>query len=200
MPNQRTSKPIIMVSSSVYQIESLLNQIYGVLDGWGYTVWMSHKGTVPVHPGKTAFENCLEATRQCDLFLGLITPFYGSGRQTGEPSITHREMLLSIEIDKPRWFLAHHDVVFARQILKQYRFKDKMANESFTFRATKVMDHIGVVEIYEAAIRADLDEYEQRTGNWVQEYITPQDVLGFIEAQFGDKKRIKAFLKEAKQS
>jgi len=41
-------KPVIMVSSTVYGIEELLNRIYTLLTGFHYEVWMSHKGTMPV--------------------------------------------------------------------------------------------------------------------------------------------------------
>lgn len=39
---------IIMVSSTVYGIEELLERIYTILTTFGYEVWMSHKGAVPV--------------------------------------------------------------------------------------------------------------------------------------------------------
>ena len=64
----------IMVSSTVYGIEELLDQVYALLNGFGYEVWMSHKGTVPIYPDKTAFESCLLAAERCDLFLAIITP------------------------------------------------------------------------------------------------------------------------------
>ncbi len=40
---------------------------------------MSHKGTVPIYPDKTAFESYLLAVERCDLFLAIITSQYGSG-------------------------------------------------------------------------------------------------------------------------
>ena len=46
----------ILVSSAVYGLEELLEQVYGMLDVFGYEVWMSHKGTVPVTSSGTAFE------------------------------------------------------------------------------------------------------------------------------------------------
>ncbi len=39
-------KLIVMVSSTVYGIEELLNRVYALLTAFGYEVWMSHKGTV----------------------------------------------------------------------------------------------------------------------------------------------------------
>lgn len=41
-------KLVIMVSSTVYGIEELLDRIYTLLTDYGYEVWMSHKGILPV--------------------------------------------------------------------------------------------------------------------------------------------------------
>jgi hypothetical protein len=48
--NKSESRLSIMVSSTVYGIEELLEQIYAMLSGFGYEVWCSHKGTVTVYP------------------------------------------------------------------------------------------------------------------------------------------------------
>ena len=98
------TRPVIMVSSTVYTIENLLDQVFATLNGFGYDVWMSHAGTVPVDPQKSNFENCLDAVEHCDVFLGLITPFYGSGRDGSEASITHQELLHAINLGKLRWY------------------------------------------------------------------------------------------------
>ena len=66
----------IMVASSVYGFQTDLDQICGVLQGYGYTVWSNHLGTIATHPGRSNLDNCLEAVRQCDVFLGIIRPFY----------------------------------------------------------------------------------------------------------------------------
>jgi hypothetical protein len=81
MSKAKPKKLTVMVSSTVYGIEELLDRIYSLLTAYGYEVWMSHKGTLPVVSDRTAFENCLAAVEKCDLFLGLITPQYGSGRK-----------------------------------------------------------------------------------------------------------------------
>src|SRR5687767_750755 len=123
MPSTRNRSLIILVSSSVYfGNRALLDQIYAVVKTFGYDVWMSHKGTMPVNSTATAFDNCLAAVAQCDAFLGIITGWYGSGVQPGDISITHQELLEAIHQDKLRWFLAHEDVTLARQLLKQFRF------------------------------------------------------------------------------
>lgn len=107
-----------MISSTVYGIEELFDRIYILLTTFGYEVWMSHKGTMPVFSNCSAFENCLRAVEKCDLFLGLITPYYGSGKDDDGFSISHKELRKAIELKKPRWLLAHDHVVFARSLLK----------------------------------------------------------------------------------
>ena len=97
-------KLTILVSSTVYGIEELLDRIYTLLTTYGYEVWMSDKGTIRVFSNRTAFQNCLAAVEKCDLFLGIITPNYGSGQdpaKPSEPSITHQEMRKAIELDQP---------------------------------------------------------------------------------------------------
>ena len=39
-----------MVSSTVYGLEGFLDQVFAILEGYGYEVWMSHKGTIPTNP------------------------------------------------------------------------------------------------------------------------------------------------------
>jgi hypothetical protein len=46
--SKKQQKLTIMVSSTVYGIEELLDRIYTLLTAFGYEVWMSHKGTMPV--------------------------------------------------------------------------------------------------------------------------------------------------------
>jgi len=99
----KKKKLTVMVSSTVYGIEELLDQIHAILTRFGYDVWMSHKGTVPVLSTKTAFANCLEAVEKCDLFLSIITTHYGTGKTDKKArSISHDELLKAIELNKPR--------------------------------------------------------------------------------------------------
>jgi len=186
----------IMVSSTVYGSEEMLDQVYAALLSFGYIVWMSRAGTIPVHPRKSNFQNCIWAVDNCDIFLGIITKHYGSGRQGTALSITHREMLRAIQRQKPAWFLVDHDVAIARQLLKQFRFtkhRPPRNRKGFVFEPTAVLDDIRILEMYEAAMRNDIP-MGRRTGNWVQEYIDTRDILRFLEAQFSDVNGLKTFL------
>lgn len=183
----------LMVSSTVYGLEGLLDQVFGMLEGYGYEVWMSHKGTIPTNPRQDNFANCLEAVERCDAFLGVITGRYGSGVGPKGPSITHQEMELAVRLGKLRWFLVHHDVVVARQLLKQFRFHAGGRRKRLRFKKTPVLDDIRVLDMYESAIQHGRP-LRERTGNWVHEYAAPSEALTFIHAQFRDPDRIRQLL------
>ena len=63
--DNKTRKLVVTVSSSVYGIEELLDRVYTLLTAFGYEVWMSHKGTMPVFSDRSNFENCLAAVSEC---------------------------------------------------------------------------------------------------------------------------------------
>jgi hypothetical protein len=199
----------IMVSSTVYGIEELLDQVFALLNGFGYEVWCSHKGTIPVDPNRTALENCLAAVKRCDLFLGIITPQYGSGVFPGELGFTHQELLKAIELNKPRWILAHHYIPFVRSVFMKLGCSNaadrKTMFDKLGFgtdeelkklkqRQQAVIDDFRVIDMYDAAIRRDIKTYQQRSGNWVQKYTSDEDAMLFATAQFGRYSEVEAFI------
>lgn len=188
-------RPTILVSSSVYGQEYLLDQVFAVLRGYGYRVWMSCKGTVPIDPSKTAFENCLTAVDQSCAVLGIINGKYGSGVDGDALSITHQEMQRAIDLGKPRFFAVHRDVITARNVLRQFRNEadGKTPRHHSFFKATTVLDDIRILDLYEQATRSDIPLAE-RKGNWVQPYQEASDLLLFIESQFGDIERFKSLI------
>jgi len=200
-----------MVSSTVYGIEELLDQVYALLTGFGYEVWMSHKGTVPICPNKTAFDSCLLAAERCDLFMAIITPQYGSGVVDGELGITHQELLRAIEKGRPRWILAHAFVPFARSLFMKLGCKNDKQREALLAdlgyddpkelrklrnREKAVLDDFRVLDMYDAAIRHDISVHKDRKGNWVQKFSTPQDATLFATAQFSRYAEVEQFLQE----
>lgn len=184
----KTPQLKILVSSTVYGYEDLLESIFALLETFGYDVMMSHKGTVPVDPQHGAMENCLKAVESCDLFLGLILPRYGSGKEERDGvSITHREILHAIKLNKPRWFLVHEHVAIARELLRPYRDKTK-AGFTFVsgmpFKETDILSDTRVIDMYEAAMRHDIKKVAERKGNWVQTFGPDADARLFATAQF----------------
>lgn len=179
-----SKKLTVMVSSTVYGVEELLDRVYTLLTTFGYEVWMSHKGTVPVSSNETAFESCLKAVEKCDLFLGIITPQYGSGVDATGLSITHKEMKKAIELNKPRWFLAHDQVVFARRLLMDLGYKTQEQRSVLTLRkGAASISNIKVIDLYEDATMEQLP-LDDRQGNWVQKFDRDDDANLFVVAQF----------------
>jgi hypothetical protein len=195
MANAAKKQPIIMISSTVYGIEELLERMHAVLTRFGYDVWCSHMGTVPTISTLSAFENCVKAVEDCDLFLGLITPLYGSGVAKGEISITHQELLKAIELNKPRWLLAHDHVVFARTLLRQLGHDTQEKREGLTLDPSQVIDDLRVIDMYEAATRNEV-RFRDRKGNWVQKFVSDEDALRYATAQFYRFQEVERLLEE----
>ncbi len=194
------STPTILVSSTVYGIEELLDRVFTLLTAYGYDVWMSHKGTVPVRSNRTAFENCLAAVEKCDLFLGIITPHYGSGQDKDKPelpSITHQEVQLAIKLKKPRWLLAHDHVVFAWSLLKNLGHDGKTKRKELRsrFKRSSILDDLRVLDLYEEAI-VDGAPLAEREGNWVQKFRSTEDGSLFVGAQFFRYQEVERFIQE----
>jgi hypothetical protein len=189
-------KPVILVSSAVYGIEELLDRIYSILTTFGYEVWMSHKGSLPVRSDKTTFDNCLHAVDQCDLFLGIITSTYGSGKEGEEISITHQEMRRAIKLNKPRWLLTHEQVVFARRLLRDLGHNTSEERKKLSLKTgAKSITDLRVIDMYEEAIR-HTEPMPERHGNWVQEFHADEDALLFASAQFSRFQEVELFINE----
>jgi len=157
-----------MVSSTVYGSESDLDVLYATLTGFGYEVIMSKEGNVYVPAGSSPEEACLKAVEDCDLFLGIIFPRYGSG-------ITHKEFQKAKSLGRPRWFAVHHYVTFARKLLQPYRYTGAARNPAFTFVPTSVLDSEKVI-----------DMYEDIKTSWAQGFFKFADILLYIDTQFKD--------------
>ncbi|MCJ8345175.1 DUF4062 domain-containing protein [bacterium] len=196
-PNSSNKKMTVMVSSTVYGIEPLLDDIYQILSDLGYEVWMSHKGTLPVFSTQSAFENCIEAVRQADLFFCIITPQYGSGKSKESLSITHKELLSAIDQKKLRWVIAHDHVIFSRSLLRNLGYKTTKDRANLNLRSNNMLGDLRVIDMYEAAI-LDSKALQNRQGNWVQKYDDFDDVTLYVHSQFKNKTHIRSLLQNGK--
>jgi hypothetical protein len=185
----------IMVASTVYGYEDQLSAICATLSTLGYAVINSHIGTVRVNPDKANIENCLDAVRQCDAFVGIIRPYYGTGN-IGEMNITFEEMKLAISLNKPYWFLVHHDVVFTRQLKRHLYYLDSSGNKQFDVKIekSKIFDE-RTLDIYNHVLKEG-SPIPTRTGNWAQEFYRLDEALTYITAQFEDQRFIRGVISE----
>jgi len=184
----------IMVGSTVYGFEDQLSAIVALLKSMNYKVLNSHAGTIKVDSNLSNLENCLNAVNECDLFLGIIRPNYGSGN-IGDKNITFEEIRRAIELKKPYWFLVHHDVDVIRRFLKKIMPKDttKELTDVVDIKIDRNLDY-RCIEVYDFVLQS-AKPIESRIGNWVQEFYKPEEIMTFIHTQFSDKEFIEEILK-----
>ena len=191
-PKRNNSNVTVMVSSSVYGQEELLDRIYGILSNFGFEVWMSHKGTIPTNSNETTLESCLRAVRNCDFFLGIISPNYGSSINDGL-SITHLEFQEAIKLKKPRWFLVHDRVVFARQLLRYLGYENSDKRAELTLKKNYTFTDLKLIDMYEEA--NEMVKLENNTFvKWVQSYDRDEDAIRFATAQFSRYQELEELL------
>lgn len=196
----------IFVSSTVYDFETDLRRIFATLDGYGYEVYMSKEGTIPLDSSQSNLENCVNGVNECDVFLGIVRPRIGSGvLEKDGRSITAQEFDRAISLGKPRFILADYRVEFAHQFLnlmdltpdsipknREKIYKDETGKEVVLLKPNNVI-HGECVEIYRMAIQHDVNP-AARVGNWAQPYKNSEDILRFLEAQFKNVERIKRMI------
>lgn len=178
--SKKKSDVKIMVGSTVYGFEDQISQIVAQLNTLGYGVLNSHYGSIKVNPHLSNLENCLHAVAECDLFLGIIRPYYGTGNM-GDKNITFEEIKKAIELKKPYWFLVHRDVVFARNLFKKMKLK---SGDEIVFEDNKLFDK-RCIDVYEYVIKNHIP-VTLRNGNWAQEFYRLDEMMVYINAQFTD--------------
>lgn len=190
----------IMVASTVHGFSESLEAVYATLTEFGYEVWCSYKGTIPADPSKSNLENCVAAAKNCDLFLGIIRPYYGSGI-IGDTSITHEEIKAAVDSNKPRWFLAHRDIDLIKQLLKKLHTENADGSKNRTFKLDRgpILDDLRVLDTYSYALMNHIP-VEERTGHWVQPYFNfSSEGMEYIRFQFQDVKTIRSIVNQMKQ-
>lgn len=193
----------VFVASTVYNFEYVLRQVYELLDSYGYDVCMSHMGTILLDSSKSNLDNCINAVNECDVFVGFIRPDYGSGvLEKGGKSITHFEFETAYQREIPRFVLADYRVVFTRSLFRDsFVVEDSTAKridfDQISFENNKVID-TRCIRMYNEAIKDKEKPASKRTGNWVQEYISYDDIKMHLESQFKYDDRIKKLIDNSK--
>ncbi len=182
----------IMVGSTVYGFEDQLSSIVAQLNTMGFEVLNSHYGSIKVNPKLSNLDNCLNAVKECDLFLGIIRPYCGTGN-IGEKNITFEEIKEAIRLEKPYWFLVHRDVVFARTLFKKMKKKKGCQIE---FTDNRFFDLLSI-QMYEYVIKNHIP-VTLRNGNWAQEFYRLDDMMTYIIAQFSSKEFIEEVINTKK--
>ena len=191
----------VFVASTVYNFQTELNKIYQLLDGFGYDVLNSHKGTVLVDSSESNVTNCLNGVEECDVFIGFIRPDYGSGvLAKGTKSITHQEFEKAVARKIPRFILADFRVTFTRSLMRKATVTNGgVASPINSFNANfnpDIMD-IRCVQLYEDMVKDKIPPLT-RKGNWVQEYQNLEDIRLHLDSQFKYPIRIQNLIDKIK--
>jgi hypothetical protein len=189
--SKKKRKVKIMLGSTVYGFEDQLSQIIAQLKVLGYEVMSSHFGSIKVNPKLSNLQNCLNAVEECDLFLGIIRPYYGTGN-IGEKNITFEEIKKAIELEKPYWFLVHRDVVFARNLFRKMKLK---SGDELIVEKNNFFDKPSI-NVYEYVIKNHIP-VTLRNGNWAQEFYRLDEMMTYINAQFSDKDFVSKLLNQS---
>ena len=206
----------VFVSSTVYDFETQLTDVFAMLDSMGYEVYMSKKGTIPLDSTLNTFVNCVEAGEECDVFLCFIRPLLGSGIYKGEEkSVTEQEIDAAIACGMPRFVMADYRVEYAHKFLSMMHLEPESIpavivkhkeedGKKKEYHIPNNLIHPHTVRMYRTAVRRDVRPESERTGNWVQpfhvvrEYCELNDIRTFIEAQFHDVERVRGLIAKCK--
>ena len=190
----------VFVASTVYNFQTELNKIYELLDGFGYDVLNSHKGTFIIDSSESNLQNCIEGVNECDVFVGFIRPAYGSGvLEQGGKSITHIEFETAVARKIPRFVMADYRVTFTRSLIRKATLDIpslgvhfNVDSSNINFNDNKIMD-IRCVQLYEEMAKDKIPPIS-RKGNWVQEYVSLEDIRLHLDSQFKYPERIKTLM------
>lgn len=190
----------VFVSSTVYNFEDILNKVYALLDGMGYDVYISHKGTIPLDSASSNADNCVMGVEDCDIFVGFIRPDYGSGVMEDGISITEQEFIKAYKCNVPRFVLADYRIPFTRRLLKWMGLTPSDIPQTKENKDGVKMPNMVVdgrcVKMYCDAISDGKYPVTSRVGNWVQEYHFWDDVRIHLEAQFNNVERLRKLISE----
>lgn len=192
----------VFVASTVYNFQTELNKIYELLDGFGYDVLNSHKGTFLIDSSESNLQNCIDGVNECDVFVGFIRPDYGSGvLQRGGKSITHIEFETAVSRKIPRFIMADYRVTFTRSLIRKAEIDNSgtaipVNSGNINFNDNKIMD-IRCVQLYEEMIKDKIPPLT-RVGNWVQEYVNLEDIRLHLDSQFKYPVRIQSLIDKIK--
>lgn len=177
----------LMLASTVYGFEDQLSKIIHDVAERDFNVLSSFQGSIKVNPKLSNLDNCVQAVDEANWFLGIIRPYYGTGN-INKKNITFEEIKRAIQLNKPRWFYIHRDVIFAAKILGSIQVNNTEGSKTKTSNELLPNHHIDkeAIDLYNFVIKNDEKQLELRNGNWAQEFFVFTEALIYIRSQFLD--------------
>lgn len=188
----------LMLASTVYGFEDQLSKIIHDVAERDFNVLSSFQGSIKVNPKLSNLENCLQAVDEANWFLGIVRPYYGTGN-IEKKNITFEEIKTAIQLNKPRWFYIHRDVIFAEKIMGSIQVNNP--EDSKTEIPNVLLPNQSIakeaIDLYNHVIKNDEKQLELRNGNWAQEFFVFTEALIYVRSQFLDFKFVENLLNKS---
>jgi len=185
----------LMLASTVYGFEDQLSKIIHDVVESDFNVLSSFHGSIKVNPKLSNLENCVQAVDEANWFLGIVRPYYGTGN-IKKKNITFEEIKTAIQLNKPRWFYIHRDVIFAEKIMGSIQVNNP--EDSKTEIPNVLLPNQSIakeaIDLYNHVIKNDEKQLELRNGNWAQEFFVFTEALIYVRSQFLDFKFVENLL------
>ena len=110
-------------------------------------------------------------------------------------SIAHQELRLAIELKKPRWLLAHENILTARTLFARLGHEGVEGRKALKLKRSDVLEDLRLIDMYEEAT-FDRLPLAERIGNWVQKIHSADDAGRYILSQFFRYQEVLAFVEE----
>lgn len=218
-------KYTVMVSSSILDFENELDEICAYLRILGYNVICSKEGTVKADTRLGNFENCYKAVEACDLFLGIVRPYTGSGKERNGKTVTFNEFIHARDTHKPSWYIVDKRVNWTNEFCRELELKknpkgfgcifSKIWSLNYWVMNARMKKFPRVLDIFKPSKSRrisvecfemekfvnQIDEYKPKDGviknNWMQYCYSLQDMKIWIDTNFGDHSMVESIVKEA---
>lgn len=97
---------------------------------------------------------------------------------------------------KPRWLLAHENIIIARRLLKDLRISGTaLKRDSLKIKKNNLLGDLRLIDMYEEAI-LESEPLSERRGNWVHKFNRTEQLDRFLIFQFYRYQEVQAYIEE----
>lgn len=197
-------KPIIFVSSTIYDFSDLRSALKYWLEELGFGVRMSEFNDFVKDSSENSYDACLKAIEECDYYILLIGSRVG-GLFSEEPkvSITQKEYQIAnklanegkikklfIFVRKDIWIIKEDRKSLSKYLEKEYAADkeiqiDNIVNHSSKFvnDADFIMNFINEVGKVEEMKQSVTSEHSRPKYNWINTFSTFEDIISVLQAE-----------------
>jgi hypothetical protein len=160
-------KPIVMISSTCFDLKQIRNELRSFIDNIGYEVILSESYDFPVNPDIDAIENCKDKVGlYADIMIVIIGGRYGSIQKETGKSITNIEYIEAKQKGIPIYILVESKILSCIDVWN----KNKDGNYSGIVDSTKLFEFV--------------DSIRNSDSNWVFPFDVVSDIKTIITNQF----------------